>query len=50
MIDFIVRLILGRSKYEEYLRQANETTRKSIKARQHALQVRIDATLQTRSR
>lgn len=49
MIEFIVRLILGRSKYFEYLRQANETTAKAIKARQHALQIRIDATY-TRSR
>lgn len=49
MIDFIVRLILGRSRYEEYLRQANDTTRKTIAARQHALQIRIDATY-TRSR
>lgn len=49
MIDFIVRLILGRSRYNEYLSQANDTTNKAILARQHALQIRLDAQF-TRSR
>lgn len=49
MIDFIVRLILGRSRYDEYLRQATDTSKKAAQARQHALKIRVDATF-TRGR
>lgn len=43
MIEFIIRLILGRSNYDEYLEKANDTDSKTRMARQKALQVRVDA-------
>lgn len=44
MIEFIIRLILGRSRYSEYLEKANDTESKTRLARQNALKLRVDAT------
>ena len=45
MIDFIIRLILGPSRYHTMVNDMTSTKGRTALARRHALQLRVEATL-----